>query len=274
MTKTGPGQDARRRQETLFMAKTSPSKQGAAAKPESKKRAAASRPASGVKGWPADETLRPLLEAKAPPAKPGRRGEPAAANAAPEPAAPPRPAKTPAPRRAERRTLSEVQTGPAPAEPPASAPAAAAPAATAPPPAPAPAKPPGAGAPLPAPDVEALAHNIAQAIELGGRVLAAYMRPRESGEIKTTIADDIGEMVRSIGRVAEYYMAEPQRAFAAQAALTTQFVDLWAATLQRLKGDKAEPVAPPDAGDKRFADAAWRDNPYFDFIKQAYVLTT
>ncbi len=26
--------------------------------------------------------------------------------------------------------------------------------------------------------------------------------------------------------------------------------------------------------DKRFADAAWRDNPYFDLIKQAYVLTT
>ena len=105
-------------------------------------------------------------------------------------------------------------------------------------------------------------------------MLAAYLGPRESGEIKTTIADDIGEMVRSIGRVAEYYMADPQRAFAAQAALTTQFVDLWAATLQRLQGEKAEPIAPPDASDKRFADAAWRDNPYFDFIKQAYVLTT
>src|SRR4029077_20163507 len=32
-------------------------------------------------------------------------------------------------------------------------------------------------------------------------------------------------------------------------------------------------VVAPDAADKRFADAAWRDNPYFDFIKQAYVLT-
>ena len=105
-------------------------------------------------------------------------------------------------------------------------------------------------------------------------MLAAYLGPRQSGEIKTSIADDIGEMARSIGRVAEYYMAEPQRAFAAQAALTTQFVELWAATLQRLQGEKAEPIAPPDASDKRFADKAWRDNPYFDFIKQAYVLTT
>ncbi len=122
--------------------------------------------------------------------------------------------------------------------------------------------------------MEALAHNIAQAIEQGGKALAAYMAPRQSGEIKTTVAAEIGEMVRSIGRVVEYYMADPQRAFAAQTALSKQFVELWASTLQRLQGEQAPPVAAPDTGDKRFADAAWRDNPYFDFIKQAYVLTT
>jgi polyhydroxyalkanoate synthase subunit PhaC len=276
------------------MAKTSASKQGAPAKSEPIKAAVAT---------PIGEAPRPPLEAKAPPAKPRRRSESAAkaATAGAEAAAPPRPAKDrgsePARRRAERRSLSEVQTAPAPPEP--QAPAAATPAepmasaapappepatqarlqaaAPAPPPARAPippAGPPGADVPPPPPDVEALAHNISEAIAQGGKVLAAYLRPRESGEIKTTIADDIGEMVRSIGRVAEYYMADPQRAFAAQAALTTQFVDLWAATLQRLQGEKAAPVAPPDAADKRFADAAWRDNPYFDFIKQAYVLTT
>ena len=133
---------------------------------------------------------------------------------------------------------------------------------------------PDASVQYPAPDVEALAHNIAQALQQGGQALAAYLRPRASGEIKTTVADEIGEMVRSIGRVAEYYMADPQRAFAAQTALTRQFIDLWASTLQRLQGEQALPVAAPDAADKRFADAAWRDNPYFDFIKQAYVLTT
>jgi polyhydroxyalkanoate synthase len=136
------------------------------------------------------------------------------------------------------------------------------------------AKSPAASAQPPAPAVETLAHNIAQAVEQGGKVLSAYLRPRESGEIKTTVAHEIGEMVRSIGRVAEYYMADPERAFKAQAALTKQFVELWASTLQRLQGEQAPPVAAPDAADKRFADAAWRDNPYFDFIRQAYVLTT
>ena len=277
------------------MAKTSPSRQEAPATSQPIKAAPASSSASRAKGRPAGEGPRPLVEVKAPPAKtPRRRGKPAAAKGAteaPEAAAPPRAAKdkAPAPRRAERRSLSEIQTAPAPTGPltsalaapadamapaPAARPKPAIAAAPAAPPTRGPAKPQGAGDPVPSPDVDALAHNIAQAIEQGGKVLAAYLRPRESGEIKSTIADDIGEMVRSIGRVAEYYMADPQRAFAAQAALTTQFVDLWAATLQRLQGEKAEPIAPPDASDKRFADAAWRDNPYFDFIKQAYVLTT
>jgi polyhydroxyalkanoate synthase subunit PhaC len=124
------------------------------------------------------------------------------------------------------------------------------------------------------PDVEALARNISQAIEQGAKALTAYLVPRESGEIQATLANDIGEMVRSIGRVVEYYLAEPQRALAAQAALTEQFIELWAATLQRLQGQQAPPIAAPDAADKRFADPAWRDSPYFDFIKQAYVLTS
>ncbi len=126
----------------------------------------------------------------------------------------------------------------------------------------------------PIPNVEALANNIANAIEQAGKAMAAYLRPRASGEIKSTIADDVGEMIRSLGHVTEYYMSDPKRAIEAQTALTTQFVNLWAATLQRFQGLPAEPVAEPDRTDKRFSDAQWRDNPFFDFLKQAYVLTT
>jgi polyhydroxyalkanoate synthase subunit PhaC len=202
---------------------------------------------------------------RAAPAKSGPTESPAASKSelrtappAAEPALPTAPA--PASPEALQRRASEISTSPV-----------AAPATPTPSPAPAPV----ASASQPqAPDVEALARNIAQAVEQGGKALAAYLRPRESGEIKTTVADEVGEVVRSIGRVAEYYMADPERAFKAQAELGKQFVDLWASTLQRLQGEQAPPVAAPDAADKRFADPAWRDNPYFDFIKQAYVLTT
>src|SRR5271166_246077 len=132
----------------------------------------------------------------------------------------------------------------------------------------------GFGLNYPIPNVEALATNIASAIEHAGKAMAAYMRPRETGEIKTTIADDIGDMVRSIGHVAEYYMSDPKRAFDAQTELTTQFINLWASTLQRFQGAPVKSVAEPDGSDKRFSDAEWRDNPFFDFLKQAYVVTS
>ena len=105
-------------------------------------------------------------------------------------------------------------------------------------------------------------------------MLAAYLRPRETGEIKMNLADDGGEMIRSIGQFGQYYMADPLAAFEAQTALAMQFINLWASTLQRFLGAPAALVATPDRPDKRFSDAEWRDNPYFDFIKQAYVLTT
>ena len=263
------------------MAKT-PTKPRTRGKSKPVRAVAESSPASRAKRGPHGDAPSPDLKAPALKAA-ARRNQPAAPTAAaPAPkarlASPPAKTKPAAPRRrqAERRQPTEIQTAPAIAELTRSAPPVAPPEPPrdATPPAAAPAQASDASGQYPAPDVEALAHNIAQAIEQGGKAVAAYLAPRQSGAIKTTVADEIGEMVRSIGRVAEYYMADPQRAFAAQTALTKQFVDLWASTLQRLQGEQAPPVAAPDAGDKRFADAAWRDNPYFDFIKQAYVLTT
>ena len=203
-------------------------------------------------------------------------------------------AKRPSPRKAAE-TAPESADAPQPAETapeaaePVAAPApgvpASAAAAAAPPPVPvkAPPAPPAAaraagsgdsfGLKYPMPNVEALARNMASAYEHAFKVLAAYMRPRESGASKTTAADEFGEMVRSLGHVAEYYMADPKRAIDAQAALTNQFITLWAATLQRFQG-QSRSAADSARPDKRFADAEWRDNPFFDFLKQAYVLTT
>ncbi len=300
MTKTGPGLIPGGDGKRFVMANNPPNNRGLHAKSEPTEAAAERPPKSRIRARAESEAVRPLPQAEplqAPAAKTATpRREPAkpmAATATPAARETPAPRQTPAPQRAQRRQATEIQTAPAPQEPAQfAAPAPPEPAQSAAPPPPplaktdkppaaaglAPAAPPanssGAGAQYPAPDVEALAHNIAQAIEQGGKVLAAYLGPRESGAIKMTIADDVAEMVKSIGRVAEYYMADPQRALAAQTALTTQFVNLWASTLQRLQGERAAPVAAPDTSDKRFADAEWRNNPYFDFIKQAYVLTT
>ncbi len=125
----------------------------------------------------------------------------------------------------------------------------------------------------PLPDFNLLSRNLAQLIGEGGKVLAAYFRPLENGDFGQP-GEDIARMAATLGRIAEYYLSDAQRALAAQAALSRQFLDLWASTLRRLQGEAAAPVAAPDPGDKRFDHPEWRDNPYFDFLKQAYVLTT
>src|SRR6185503_1933489 len=42
----------------------------------------------------------------------------------------------------------------------------------------------------------------------------------------------------------------------------------------RLAGETIAPVAAPAPGDKRFADPEWSSNQFYDFMKQAYLLTT
>ncbi|THD43098.1 MAG: class I poly(R)-hydroxyalkanoic acid synthase, partial [Bradyrhizobium sp.] len=125
----------------------------------------------------------------------------------------------------------------------------------------------------PLPNFEALARNLASLVEEGGKVLSAYLQPHE-GAGASPPGQDLSNMMATLGRVAEYYLSDAQRAIQAQSALSGRFLELWSATLRRLQGEEAPEVAPPRAGDKRFADPQWRDNPYFDFLKQAYVLTT
>jgi polyhydroxyalkanoate synthase len=72
--------------------------------------------------------------------------------------------------------------------------------------------------------------------------------------------------------------------FAAWAANSTRFTELqaefqrewarlWTTTLARQRGEAAEPVIAPERGDRRFAAAEWRDSPYYDYLKQSYLLT-
>ena len=124
------------------------------------------------------------------------------------------------------------------------------------------------------PDFDALAHNMGRLVEEGGKALAAYLKPRESGEMKGAASDEVAGIFKTLGKVGEHWMSDPARALRAQTALSSGFLSLWGHTLRRLSGEPSEPVTPPAPGDKRFADPEWRSNPMFDFLAQAYTLTT
>ena len=123
-------------------------------------------------------------------------------------------------------------------------------------------------------DIETLARNMGRAVEEGGKAMAAWLRPREDGRIKSELSDEVAEAVKSLGALAEYWLKDPQRAVEAQSSLSHGFMALWAATLKRMSGEEARPAAEPDARDNRFKDSDWSENQYFDVLKQAYLITT
>jgi polyhydroxyalkanoate synthase len=123
-------------------------------------------------------------------------------------------------------------------------------------------------------DVEAFSRNLARLVEEGGRALAAYLKPREAGHDEGEFAEEVSEVVKTLGHVAEYWLADPQRAVELQNRLGQAYLNLWATAAKRLAGDEGPPVATPAAGDRRFTDPEWTQNQFFDFLKQAYLLTS
>ena len=127
---------------------------------------------------------------------------------------------------------------------------------------------------FPVPDFEVLARNLPLIIEEGGKALAAALKPVERGETNPDLLEHAADAVSTLGKVAEYWLADPQRTFRAQQALTGPLVALWGNVWRRLSGEETAPVDAADPSDKRFSDPQWRDNPIYDFLRQAYSITS
>ena len=121
-------------------------------------------------------------------------------------------------------------------------------------------------------DMEELARNVARIMEESGRAMAAYLKPREEGRVDEQYAE-VTDVVKTLGQVADYWLRDPQRALELQSSLGKAYLDLWANAVKRMAGETVEPVAAPEPRDKRFADPEWSSNQFFDFLKQAYLLT-
>jgi polyhydroxyalkanoate synthase len=122
-------------------------------------------------------------------------------------------------------------------------------------------------------EVELFAKNLARMVEDGGRALAAYLRPREEGQIQHGPSDEMADVAKTFGKVAEYWLADPQRAVELQSRLGKAYLDLWGAAVKRLSGENSAPVIAPDPKDRRFQDPEWSTNQFFDFIKQVYLIS-
>ncbi|HST37031.1 MAG TPA: alpha/beta fold hydrolase, partial [Allosphingosinicella sp.] len=64
----------------------------------------------------------------------------------------------------------------------------------------------------------------------------------------------------------------PMSVLQASQAAASEWMELWGAAARRAAGQEVEPLIAPERGDRRFMDAAWSEDPAFDYLKQAYLL--
>jgi polyhydroxyalkanoate synthase len=122
-------------------------------------------------------------------------------------------------------------------------------------------------------DPEAFGRNFLRLMEEGTRAMQGLLERAQRSAGPYALASEWNEAGKLFSAVMQPWLAEPARLVEAQGALFTSYMQLMANTAQRAVGGEATPVAQPEPGDNRFNDPEWSRNPYFDFWKQAYLIT-
>lgn len=119
-----------------------------------------------------------------------------------------------------------------------------------------------------APDPAELATAWTRVIENGVAALAAGARPA------TTFAFDPTAPGRAMADFTAQLWQNPASVLQAGQAAAAEWMEFWTAAARRAAGQEVAPVIAPERGDRRFMDPAWRDEPVFDYLKQAYLLAS
>ena len=122
-------------------------------------------------------------------------------------------------------------------------------------------------------DPEKFALNLARMIEEAGKAAAAWAAPRERGEVRDTLSEPVTDMVKTFSKLSEYWLSDPSRAVEAQTRLFSGYMTIWGNAVTRMSNPEVGDAVAPDKTDKRFQDPEWGRNAFFDFLKQAYLVT-
>jgi polyhydroxyalkanoate synthase len=123
-------------------------------------------------------------------------------------------------------------------------------------------------------DPETFGRNMLRLMEEGQRALQGLLERADPKNGPYGAAAEMTDAAKLFSEVAQPWLTNPARLVEAQGALFGSYVQLVSSTARRAMGGEALPVAEPEAGDNRFNDPEWSKNPYFDFWKQAYLITT
>jgi polyhydroxyalkanoate synthase subunit PhaC len=119
---------------------------------------------------------------------------------------------------------------------------------------------------------EEFAANILKAFERGSAALAKLSERPDAKAGPYSPASEFSAATENLTALGRQWLSDPVRLSEAQSHFVGQFAALWNNVLTRMMGMPVQPLIEPAPGDNRFKDPEWTHNPFFNFVKQAYLL--
>src|SRR3954466_4005700 len=105
--------------------------------------------------------------------------------------------------------------------------------------------------------------------------MRARMQPGFPEAVLAAISQSTNELTQGWMRLLASAPAAADTSWlGANAALQASYLEKQARLWNALLTGRAEPVIPPEPGDRRFAHRQWNENPYYDYLKQSYLLAS
>ncbi|HXE88464.1 MAG TPA: class I poly(R)-hydroxyalkanoic acid synthase, partial [Hyphomicrobiaceae bacterium] len=121
------------------------------------------------------------------------------------------------------------------------------------------------------------ARNMARLVEETGKAATIFLQPHAIPPTHVTLHDDLAPALRTFAQLQRAWWRQPYKVFEAQVALWNSWSDLWHSSVCRfigLQNGHAGQAASSPPQDPRFTHPAWSEHPYFEFLKQSYLITS
>jgi len=121
------------------------------------------------------------------------------------------------------------------------------------------------------------AHNMARLSEEAGKAAAVFLHPRAINLTHFTLHDDLAPALKTLSQLQQAWLQQPHKVLEAQVVLWNNCLELWHSSMCRLMGlenGDVRPLAVSLPEDPRFQHPAWSENPYFDLLRQSYLITS
>jgi polyhydroxyalkanoate synthase len=125
----------------------------------------------------------------------------------------------------------------------------------------------------PAKSPEEFTANLLRAFELTGQIVRKITEDKDKRDSAFTVVGGLQDAPKLFAPIIAYWAADPTKFAEAQKRLSEDLIELWGRTYRRYMGEEVAPLVKQAPGDPRFQDKEWTENAFFDFLKQAYLIT-